>query len=56
MAKYSNVTPYAETNNFFAKPDLYENIETSYMMRSLKSVSQRKMAQNVRCSVLFNQI
>ena len=26
MAKYSNVTPYAETNNFFAKPDLYENI------------------------------
>ena len=26
MTKYSNVTPYRETNNFFASPTLYENI------------------------------
>ena len=31
-------------------------LESSYMMRSLKFVSQRKMAQNVRCYVLFNLI
>jgi len=27
MTKYSNVTPYRETNNFFASPTLYENIK-----------------------------
>jgi len=26
MTKYSNITPYRETNNFFASPTLYENI------------------------------
>ena len=53
MTKYSNVTPYRETNNFFASPTLYENIREFLHSEIIEVALLRKMAQNVRCYVHF---
>ena len=61
MAKYSNVTPYAETNNFFAKPDLYENIrdflhdEIIEVCFTKKDGTERKMFCTLQSDLIDQQ-
>ena len=58
MTKYSNVTPYRETNNFFASPTLYENIreflleEVIEVCFTKKNGDERKM----RCTLMAEHI
>ena len=48
MTKYSNVTPYRETNNFFASPTLYENIREFLLEEVIEVCLLKRMVMNVR--------
>jgi|TARA_B110000914_G_scaffold35912_1_gene28849 hypothetical protein len=58
MTKYSNVTPYRETNNFFASPTLYENIrdflhdEIIEVCFTKKDGTERKMLCTLQSNII----
>ena len=57
MTKYSNVTPYRETNNFFASPTLYENIREFLLGEIIEICFTKKDGERkMRCTLMAEHI
>jgi|TARA_B100000768_G_scaffold181855_1_gene206911 hypothetical protein len=57
MTKYSNVTPYRETNNFFASPTLYENIKEFLHSEIIEVAFTKKNGDDrvMKCTLMSDQ-
>ena len=57
MTKYSNITPYAETNNFFASTSLYENIREFLHSEIIEVSFTKKNGDNrvMKCTLMSDQ-